>query len=510
MESGGMAPTMDTPAFVPGFSEDIFISYGHIDNGFGWVTALHDFLQERVRELLGLDVRIWRDKKLNGADALWDAIEDRLSRTALCLSIVTPRYVTSPACTREALRFLKCAEANGGIKVGDMLRLIRVRKTPYAPGAEPPEMVAIETLGFQFYRMDPASSTFEEYSSRPGLPGYEDFMTTSDKLAQTLAKLLKRMCDARQNVANAEPAKTAFVAYTGSDRKLDRETVVNTLRSNGYSVLPDKDRPEAASELMAYVNGHSQEWDVAVHILGCRGGGVLEEDSRTIVRLQYDLVRAATLKPGFKQLVWIPELADKPEESQQQFFEELKAVGDGKTEVLRTGLARLIDTVTDRLKKKPEPKRFDGAASVFLMCTREDLDHSDFKAIRKYLQDNGISYDEPAFEGDAATIEQLRNEYISSANATIIYYGSASDSWVQMMRMVLRKTLAPSPNRERHVRAVYLTTPADPLKKNKYLDVPSHEVLEPGFPPLIVLGDCEGFAESKLQPLVEHLAKGGA
>jgi TIR domain len=502
---------VDTPAFVPGFAEDIFISYGHIDNASGWVDALHNRLVERVPEVLGTPVRIWRDRKLDGADALWEVIEERLSQTALCLSVVTPRYVTSPSCTREALRFLQFAERNGGVKVGDMVRLIRVKKTPYAANAEPPEMVAIETLGFQFFRMDPqGSSTFEEFAAQPGLPGYEDFYTTSEKLAQTLAKLLKRMCDARAKDAQAAPAKSAFVAYTGSDRKLDRDTVVNTLRSNGFRVVPGEDRPDAASELISYVNAHSQEWDVAVHILGCRAGGVLEEDPRTIVKLQYDLVRAATVKPEFKQLVWIPELRAEPEPPQRAFLDELQTVGDEKTEVLRTGLARLIDTVTDLLKKKPPAKRLDRAVSVFLMCTRDDLEHPDFKAIRKYFQDNGIYYDEPAFDGDAATIEQLRNEYIASADATLIYYGAAPDSWVQMMRMVLRKTLAPNPNREKYVRAVYLCTPPDLLKKNKYLDLSAHALPEPGFPPLLVLGDCEGFADTKLQPLFEQLSKGAA
>jgi len=502
---------METPAFVAGFAEDVFISYGHIDNGSGWVTALHDRLLERVPEILGTTVRIWRDRKLDGAEALWEVIEDRLSRTALCLSVVTPRYVTSPSCTREALRFLQCAETNGGIKVGDMVRLIRVKKTPYAASAEPPEMTAVETLGFEFFRKDPQDpSCFEEFSAQAGLPGYEDFYKTSDKLAQTLAKLLQRMRDSRQAAAQTATAKTAFVAYAGSDRKLDRDTVVNTLRSSGFRVVPEEDRPDAASELISYVAAHSGEWDIAVHILGLRGGGVLDEDPRTVSRLQYELVRGAAVKPEFKQLLWIPEIAGDPDPAQRQFLDELKTVGDDKTEVLRTSQARLIETCTERLKKKPETKRIDKAVSVFLMCTREDLEQPDFKAIRKHLQDNGIFYDEPAFDGDAAAIEQLRNDYIASADATLIYYGSAPDSWVQMMRMVLRKTLAPNPNREKYVRAVFLCVPPDAMKKNKYLDLPARTVPEPGFPPLLVLGDCEPFAEDKLQPFFDQLLKGAA
>jgi len=506
MASSGASPDSGTPPFVPGFAEDVFISYGHIDNAGNWVSALHDRLLERVPEILGAPVRIWRDRKLGGADALWELIEDRLANTALCLSVVTPRYVTSDSCMREARRFLECAGANGGIKVGDMVRLVRVLKTPYAAGREPPEMAAIATLGFQFFRTDPqASSTFEEFPAAPALPGYDEFYTTSEKLAQAVAKLLKRMQAAR---AQALPAKTAYVAHTTADRKLDRDTVVNTLASKGFRIVPGENRPELASELTSDFEAHSKEWDVAVHVVGSRAGTVLEDDPRPIVRLEYELVRAAAVKPGFRQLVWIPDGLGEPDAAQGQFLEELKTVGDGKTEILRTGLARLIDTVNDQLNKKPAVKRTDKARSVFLMCTRDDLEHPGFKAIRKYLLDNGIYYEEPAFDGDPAMLEELRNQSISSTDAALIYYGTAPDGWVQMMRIALRKTLASAANRAKYVRTVYLCEPPDPLKKNKYLDLPAREVPEPGYPPLLVLGDCEPFVEDKLAPLFDHLAEG--
>lgn len=59
----------------PRFKNDIFISYAHLDNQplsqgkDGWVSLLHERLSLRVGQLLGdKNIRIWRDKKLGGAD----------------------------------------------------------------------------------------------------------------------------------------------------------------------------------------------------------------------------------------------------------------------------------------------------------------------------------------------------------------------------------------------------------------------------------------------------------
>jgi hypothetical protein len=53
--------------YVAGFDEDVFISYAHNDDDvfapeqWGWVTRLHQDLEQRVRNHLGSDVRLWRD-----------------------------------------------------------------------------------------------------------------------------------------------------------------------------------------------------------------------------------------------------------------------------------------------------------------------------------------------------------------------------------------------------------------------------------------------------------------
>jgi len=68
--------------YVPGFANDIFVSYSHIDDqavqgDVGWVSDFHRRLQIEVEEELGARVKIWRDARLGAADDFSRAIKVR-------------------------------------------------------------------------------------------------------------------------------------------------------------------------------------------------------------------------------------------------------------------------------------------------------------------------------------------------------------------------------------------------------------------------------------------------
>ena len=496
MASTAQAADPGQSSYVPGFSEDLFISYRHLDNTSGWVTALHDHLLERLPQILGRRVRIWRDRKLDGADALWEVIEERLDKTALLISVLSPAYMTSQSCAREVTRFFEGAKATGGIKLDHRVRFVRVLKTPYGKNLEPAELTQVETLGYQFFKTDPQDETsFEEFP-----PDHDAYKGEVERLAQGIAKLLNRMREASQ--ADTQKAKTAFVASTNPDRKLDREMLINTLRSRGFQVAVLEPPPESEEELTAAISSQAKDWDIAVHIVGGKAGLF-----GPLVKLEYEAIRTAPVKPCFRQFVWVPEDLKDIEPRQQQLIDLLlNTVGDEKTEVLHTGRTTLIDSVSDSLRRKPPPHRADSAKSVYLLYTEKDMALEEFKAIRKYLLDHGIPVEEPAFEGEPAVLEKLWKDGISSTDAALIYYGSGQDGWVQNMRVQLRKTLATLNLGEKYLRSVYLSPPPHPFKTSKFLELPTREVREPGIgTPLLVLGDCGPFIEDKLQPLLARL-----
>ena len=108
-------------AAPPTFEKHLFISYAHIDNQpltpdqEGWVSRFHESLEAMLSMRLGRQAEIWRDRKLSGNDVFADEILAQFPKTALLISVLTPRYVESDWCTREVREFCAVAERSCGV-----------------------------------------------------------------------------------------------------------------------------------------------------------------------------------------------------------------------------------------------------------------------------------------------------------------------------------------------------------------------------------------------------------
>src|SRR4030095_3955461 len=129
------------------FNNDIFISYAHADNRDGWVDAFHTSLENRLG-VLGVEARIWRDKKLSGADVFSDQILDQLKQSALLISILSPNAMRSNWCEKERQKFEQYAEASGGFRIGNLVRALKVVMTPADRDAHQP---IFGTIGYEFF-----------------------------------------------------------------------------------------------------------------------------------------------------------------------------------------------------------------------------------------------------------------------------------------------------------------------------------------------------------------------
>ena len=141
-------PTAATPVTAPGgeFAQDIFISYAHLDNEAqlagqeGWVSAFHRSLEVRVGQLLGKKPVIWRDLKRHGVDTFDETNRERIPKSALLITVLSPRYVKSEFCHRELQEFMKASSETGGPKWGSRFRVFKVVKTPTPVERHPPEI----------------------------------------------------------------------------------------------------------------------------------------------------------------------------------------------------------------------------------------------------------------------------------------------------------------------------------------------------------------------------------
>src|SRR5215471_9368369 len=146
------------------FTDDIFISYAHIDDRplddvKGWVTTLHERLNDRLAMLLGAELKIWWDQREQTNQYLIGMIGERISNTRLLVSIVTPRYLNSDWCRAEVAEFARRADQTGGIKIGDQPRIFKVVKTPVNAEHDMDELRALKT--FDFYEIDPNENVRE-------------------------------------------------------------------------------------------------------------------------------------------------------------------------------------------------------------------------------------------------------------------------------------------------------------------------------------------------------------
>ena len=140
------------------FEQNLFISYAHIDDQplspgeKGWITRFHATLKAILSMRLGREAKIWRDEKLQGNDVFSNEIVAQFRQSAVLISVVTPRYLNSEWCTREAREFCQTADKTGGLLVGNKSRVFKVIKTPVdnrEAESRPPHLK--DLIGFEFF-----------------------------------------------------------------------------------------------------------------------------------------------------------------------------------------------------------------------------------------------------------------------------------------------------------------------------------------------------------------------
>src|SRR3954467_1983927 len=235
------------------FEEDAFISYAHLDNieliegRKGWVANLYRALDVRLAQLLGNDARVWWDPKIDGNDYLEDTLVDRLARVAALVAVVSPRYVRSEWTRKELQAFCAAASRQGGLRIHDKARIFKVLKTPVPLDEHPPELRSL--LGYEFFKVDPASGKVRELDEIFGPDAQRDFWLKLDDLAHDMAATLQLLYEQQGRPADdpePDPAKAGeavYLALTTAELRDERETIRRELEQRGYLVLPNRPLP---------------------------------------------------------------------------------------------------------------------------------------------------------------------------------------------------------------------------------------------------------------------------
>jgi hypothetical protein len=490
------------------FTDDIFISYAHIDDRplddvKGWVTTLHERLNDRLAMLVGSELKIWWDQREQANQYLIGMIGERISNTRLLISIVTPRYLNSDWCRAEVAEFCRRTDQTGGITIGNQPRVFKVIKTPANPEHDMDELR--ELLSFDFFEIDPNGSPREfrqEVGANKDLKYWARF--------EDLAQAIKRAIESSQPQEEPTPtedlplAKKVYLAQTTVDLRDERDRIKRELLQRGFFVLPDHDLPiDTASEFESTVRQEIERCVISVHLIGESYGAIPDgEEERSVIRWQSDIAGEQAQKDQkFVRLIWMPPGLQAKAGKHARLLEDLRTNLSAGSELLETPIEDLKTRVLEKLTTPATPTpaaAADGPGDVTrVYLIHDNRDTEEVKPVDDFLYNEGFEVIRSINEGDQSQVAQYHRENLCTCDAALIFYGNGNELWLRSKFWDLQK--APGWGRARPMKAkgVYVSAPLTTSKQSfRTREVP---YVMPNF------GD---FTPDTLKPFVKALKNG--
>jgi len=492
-------------SYVPNFANDIFISYTHIDNEplaqgkEGWISFFHTALRARLRQLLGAELAIWRDAKLQGNDYLSEALLRQFPQIAILVSILSPRYIQSQWCLRELQEFSQAAEHNGGLKIGEKVRLFKVVKTRIPLEQHPPALRGL--LGYEFFDVDPQTDRPTEFLPEFGREEEYKFFKKLDDLAHDMRDLLVKLKARDEGKPLAPPSTNGamiYLAQTTADLREIYETIRRELLAQRCTILPDGELPlHNTAELKRRVSTDLGRCKFSIHLVGQNYSLVPEGETRSLIELQHDLAEEISRATAFSRVIWLPPGLQTPDERQRKFIHALRtgAYRLERADLLETPLEELQSTIVAKLRNG---KIGDAGAiapagpiRIYLICDAQDL--AAVKPIDDYLFAQGFEVESPVFEGNETQIREAHQDKLLHCDAALIFGGAITDAWLSSKKADLQKVYGWGRRQPLRATAIYLTGPETAFKQR----FRSHTIK--------VLKSFAAFSPAVLAPFVNDL-----
>ncbi len=413
-----------------------FISYAHIDNEPlepgqpGWVSRFHAVLKTRLSQRLGEPARLWRDDKLRGDDVFGDEIRAQLPRSALLVSILSPRYVRSDWCCAEVDSF---AATIGTTQVRNKTRVVKVLKTPLAPGDRMPPIFE-PTLGHPFYKDDGERQV--EIDPAFGDEARQEFLRRVSDLAVEMADNLRALAEApAAAAAPTADGQVVFVAECGRDLQAVRAQLVTDLRLHGHIVLPAQQLPLSEDLLRPELAALLARATLAVHLVGSSAGPVPDGPTgQSLVALQNALAAEAAQARGLRRILWLAPGAqgERPEQQAYLYALQSEASLQQGADLLRGDAEAMKGAVHHALQALQKPAAapvpaIGAGPRVHLSMT--EADRALAVPLVKALRALGVAVSVPVFAGDAAELRQRNAQLVAGSRAVLVLYGAGDEAW---------------------------------------------------------------------------------
>ena len=468
-------------AYVPGFANDIFISYSHLDDrsvdGAGWVSDFHQRLQIEVEEELGDRVQIWRDRRIGPADDFGRDLDRQLRGSAMLLAVLSPGYLNSPWCEWELAGFAGTRRV-GDLWVDTKCRAIKILKRPADLSSHRLRLLA-ETGFLEFFHTDPPSARSYEMTA-----GSEPFNRLMADLASEIAIVLRAM----------RKARSVFLGTASAPLLDQRERVRQELEAREYRVLTATAEP--AGDARGMMRTAVQDSSLSILFNG-RGDAA---DSTSSDAMATDERTVAT-EEGARQLV---VLRGQPDDTAQP-WRELTATDDGSQVewLFDPPIHTLYHTVLQMLGTPQEPgRRPQRLVRVYLICDRQDhplLLSNRARSLRDHLLRLGFEVRVPLAEGDdAAEFSRDNRNKLRQCDGVLLYWGTARQSWFDQRLGELMQARGWRQGREFVAVGAFVADPATSVKEN----YETREVDE-----LIKQFEVFDLADARLMRFLERLAR---
>lgn len=430
---------------------EIFISYAHADNEHpryesreweqmrGWVECFYEALTRRLKQLRGRETHVWRDQsgEIKGSSALTDTIKDALQHCQVLLTITSPAYVASKWCEDELKFFREAAALNGGLRAGNMLRIVKVNKLPVSGAtflSRDPDLH--DVMGYDLFRRIGGNPL--EFDPPHGSELGQPFLLAINALAADIVEIL-------DGPKIAESGISVYVAETSADVEDLRGKIRSELAQFGHTLLPAPGQPSS----LAQVRSDLTNVQLSLHVLGSTYDAAAE--------MQYDLAGEAS-QPNFTRLTWLPPGVAAADERQAAFIERVRS---SDAQFVTVPLEDVKTMVKDALKPKAaerKPAR-DEVRIVYLIFEPPDEVQAD--TVSDWLFEQGFEVLKPTRSGSLKTHKiNLRDSH-----GVLIFYGQPDDEWLNVKLADLRKTFGQGRDKSRPLKgAVYLADPEEPQK----------------------------------------------
>jgi hypothetical protein len=458
-------------AFVPGFANDLFISYAKIDNrpesGIDdscWITHLRNGLQVGLDQRLGRTgmAKIWMDMQgLQGNASVTPEIHNAISSTAVLVIVLSEGSLSSTWC-REEWRLFEQAAGGAEQMAG---RVFIVLPDELSMDAWPPSLQ--DRIGYRFYTKGPDGEIVNLGKPKPVVEQQEYFLELS-KLRKQLADQLKKMTAQKPSpqkssaiftpqikktgpaIEAAAPGDRVFLANVSGDLEDERYRLEQALKNAGYTVLPEGFYPRERDSFRAKMAADLASCSLYVQLLGpfaSRAG-----ETQTYEGLQAEVAQSLFAKDAEKMLLWRNPAVDP---SKAKFADHRALLQSPAIQVM--DLEELKTIVLTRLKRQRDKvERSSDDVNRMLLINAIKQDRELAEQLTGELEGAELDFD-VIFE-DQSVVDVAKAT--PDVHGLMVVFGNNGGDWasdqIRKMRSLVLEKKAAAPRC-----AVYMSPPAD-------------------------------------------------